>query len=257
MYIVKNKTLLIFLVAVFSIFYVQSCFAQRERKEGNNKITVKEFLKGSEFALQREIVKTDSLGQKGLVHNKKHEKAVDLFVSDVIDPFNNQRVSANVDIPLDDGINEEIIPEVPLDEISIFTSEIDKLLSEVESRVKVNAIDLLNRLTVDRIITSPVKYVVIKGKKFLEKDEIVVKFSTDITREEFISRLDSISVDITDSETGKIIESMKIDALKRYDEIAGIGSSKSNIIKVEIKKIKTRTIEFSIKDKKYIVRLNH
>lgn len=247
MFIMRNKFLVWLLILLISANFVQA----QEKTDDD----LKEFLQGSEFAIQRKVIKDGVVGQKGLAMEQEQETVGDLFSSEVVDPFNNQTVTTSVDYSeLDDGIkDEELEEELDFDSIAELRSQIDILLVEAQKQSDFNPVDLLNSLKVDRIMTSPEKFVVIKGRKYSENDEIKIRFSSDESKIEFEATLDGLEVDTDTVEDQKIVEELKEDALTRYDEIVKSGKGTTEVIKIS--SIESKSVDFVINNKKYILKM--
>lgn len=246
MYIMKCN--IWFVIIVIFCFCVETVNAadKKDRQE------LQVFLKDSEFALQRQIIKQGVVGRKGIMQNTGEDSVSELVTSQIIDPFNNTKIETKLDFELDDQIpNVEIDNEE--DVIAIFRDQIDGLLSDLEDKVEVNPVEILNSLVIDRIMTSPNKYVIIRDKKYIVGNKIAIKLLNSISRVEFVESLDNIDVVTKTPEEGRIVEDMKIDALKRYDEISEGEMYRNNTIDVVIQQIATGRVEFSINNKTYIV----
>jgi len=248
MFIMRNKFFIWVLLFILSISGVQA-----KEKEGSS---VQKFLEGNELAVQRRMVDQRVMGQKGLVFKKETDSVADLMNSKLVDPFNNQVVSAKIDFSyLDDGIRDEDLEDVETaDDIMLtYRDKVDGILSDMEQKTGVNEIDLINRLKVDRIMTSPNKYVVIQKKKYYEKDEIDIEFIKQYSKEEFRVSLEEIGIDAADKEEKVTMEEIKKEALEKYDEIFGSGQSIRKLVKIE--KIASKSISLSINEKMYILKM--
>lgn len=249
----KNKFLLLL------VFVLSASFANAAQKGKKQDIKIKDFLESTEFAIQRQILRSDVSGQKGFVTKKNTEKKEDLFGSDVSDPFNNQTVEAVMEYKsLDDGIEEEEILEqedYSQDVVVLYREKIDEIMANLAKSMKVNPVDLLNSLTINRIMTSPKKFVVIKGRKYALGEQIDVRYSGKKSRTDFEAELDSINISTNTVEEQKLIEEEKTQALDRFDEMMSSGTVTKTAVR--IKNISFRSVEFLINGKEYELKMKY
>jgi hypothetical protein len=226
--------------------FSSTCFAQAKKE-------LKDFLSESEFSIQREIIKTDVIGQKGLlVGADKGTNIKDVLSVDLIDPFENKAVSGTkVDLShLDDGINFDHDEELA-ESISTFRTKLEDYFIRIEKQEDIDVVDLLNHIKINRIISSPIKYVVIKNKKYQENDTILVKFNRFVDNSEFNEILNSIKVKTNTAEESELLEQMKTDALKRYNDLTKNTETALNVIKITISEIDKHQVSFMVEGKLY------
>lgn len=250
MFTVKRNNIALFALAILSLFALSAQAQEKPKDE------IKEFLGDSEFGLQRKIIKGGALGQKGLLTNEVETTDIsDIITVDLIDPFANKTVSGTktkLD-PLDDGIDftdEDITAE----NLSTFREKIEKYFSDIENQDDVDAVNLLNHLKIDRIISSPLKYIVIRGKKYEETDVIKVRVNRFADPQKFDDMLAGMSLgNEASSEEKEILEEIKAEALERYNSLndATGASVTLNVINVIVNQISKQQVSFIIDDKEY------
>jgi len=248
MFIIKKSNLLaLFVLAVFTLL---SLNAKAQEKTSDE---LKSFLSDSEFGLQRKVVKDAAVGQKGLITNTAETTDIsDVISVDLIDPFANKTVKGTKKklSRLDDGIDFTEEDEAA-ETIATFRARIEDYFAKIESQKDIDIVDLLNHLTIDRIISSPLKYVSILGKKYEESDVIKVRVSRFNTDAEFENMISSMNVKTKDSEEAELFAEMKRNALIRYDALTTNTDTALNVVKVQISKISKNKVSFIIDGKSY------
>lgn len=246
----RNNSFIIF--AIFLLAFAPLAQAQEKKDE------IKEFLSESEFGLQRKLIKEGALGQKGLLSGAVEKKDIkDVLTVDLIDPFENKTVvGTKTDLDnLDDGIefDEE---DQTMETINSFRGKIEEYFEKIEGQQDIDMVDLLNHLKINRIISSPVKYVVIQGKKYYEGDTIKVRVNRFGDDSEFQAMLDSVKIKAGNSEESELIEEMKAAALKRYNTLTTSKGSSLNVIEISVDSIKKQEVSFIIDEKSYKLVMN-
>ncbi|HAG52539.1 MAG TPA: hypothetical protein DCL21_02010 [Alphaproteobacteria bacterium] len=248
MFIMKRSNLsVLFAFAVFSLLSLNALAQEKTSDE------LKAFLSDSEFGLQRKVVKDAAVGQKGLITNTTETTDItDVISVDLIDPFANKAVKGTKKklSRLDDGIDfteEDIAAET----LTSFRAKIEEYFAAIESQKDIDVVNLLNHLTINRIISSPLKYVSIMGKKYEEKDVIKVRVNRFNNDSEFQNMLNSMNVKTKDSEEAELFEEMKRDAMIRYDALTTNTDTALNIVKVKINEISKNKVSFIIDGKSY------
>lgn len=240
----KNKVALVFIFV-----FIFAGFANAQ----NKKDTLKDFLSDSEFGLQRKLVKDVAVGQKGLLSGSVEQKDIkDILVVDLIDPFENKTVTGTkTDInKLDDGIDFTQEDEIA-ESINSFRGRIEEFFEKIENQTDVDIVDLLNHLKINRIVSSPEKFVVIQNKKYQEKDVIKVRVNRFSDDSDFKAMLNSIKVKAENSEESELLEEMKEDATKRYNRLTANSETALNIVKINVEEIVNHQVSFIIDGKVY------
>lgn len=245
----KLTNIILILTALLASFSIANAQEQKQEK-------VKEFLKESEFGLQRKKESQTLLGQKGFA-SEAEEKAdiADIVSVDLIDPFQNITIKGTQTelAPLDDGIeiDEELERARFAEEVEIFKEKIQNYFDTLESKDNINPVAMLNSLTINRIISSPLKYVTIKGKNYSEGDIIKVRVNISSSAEEFEEMLNSVSIQPHNPQEEQILEELKHDALARFASLTTNTDTALNIVKVEVKEIIKHSVSFLIDGKSY------
>lgn len=241
----KNKFLALFLLVLMFAFN-----AKAQEKTNND---IKEFLNSSEFGIQRRVVKEGAIGQKGLIAGSVEKTDIkDVLSVDLIDPFENKTISGTkTDLnKLDDDIDfddEDILSE----SINSFRGRIEDYFIKIESQEDIDVINLLNHLKVSQIASSPTKYVIIQGKKYLEDDIIKVRVNRFNNDEEFQAMLNSAKVKTENSEEAELLAEMKDEAIDRYNDLTTNSETALNIVKITVKEITKHEVSFIIDEKTY------
>ncbi|MCP4355177.1 MAG: hypothetical protein GY793_06015 [Proteobacteria bacterium] len=248
MFIIQNRFIIALLVLVIS---AASAYAESKKDD-----SVKEFLEGRELAIERKQVNYNVVGQKGLIFKKETDSIAELIDSNLVNPFNNKIVSNAIDLNYFESHSEYELENEDVDNadvIMFFRDEVDAALGSVEQQTKVDELDLLNRLVIDRIMTSPDKYVVIQNKKYYKQDEIEVEFIKNSSFESFKQSLDDIDVSEATSEEKIAIEDIKQEAMDRYNEDFRSSQAIKRTIKIE--NIESRSIKLSVNEKTYLIKM--
>jgi hypothetical protein len=241
------------IVLILTALLASASFANAQEQKAEK---VKEFLKESEFGLQRKKESQTLLGQKGFASEAEEKADISDIVSvDLIDPFQNITIKGTQTelAPLDDGIelDEELERARFAEEVEIFKEKIQNYFDTLESKDNINPIAMLNSLTINRIISSPVKYVTIKGKNYSEGDIIKVRVNTSSSAEEFEGMLNAVEIQPHNEQEEQILMDLKTDALSRYTALTTNTDTALNIVKVEVKEIVKHTVSFLIDGKSY------
>jgi hypothetical protein len=245
----KLNNLIFILLATFAGLSLANAQEQKAEK-------VKEFLKESEFGLQRKQTSQSVLGQKGFA-SEAEEKAdiADIVSVDLIDPFQNITIKGTQTelTPLDDGIeiDEELERARFAEEVEIFKEKIENYFATLESKENVNPVALLNSLTINKIVSSPLKYVTIKGKNYEEGDVIKVRVNISSSSEEFEEMLNNVEIEAHNTQEEQILQELRTDALERFNQLTSNTGEAINIIKVEVNKIIKHSVSFLIDGKTY------
>jgi len=248
MFITRNRFIISFLVLIIFVGTVHA--------EDKNNSDLQKFLKESELAIERKQVNYNVIGRKGLILKKETDSVAELVNSSLVNPFNNKVVSNVMDFNyFEDNSEEELEKEkiANADIVMFFRDEVDSVLGLVEQQIKVNELDLLNRLVIDRIMTSPDKYVVIKNKKYYKQDEIDVEFTKTSSLENFKHSLDNIDINKASSEEKIAIEDIKQEAINRYNDLFEVSQSIKRTIKIE--DIDSKTVKLSVNKKTYLLKM--
>lgn len=249
MFIMRNNKLFYMFVCVLSIGVALPTLAQEQKND-----SIKEFLKESEFGLQRKQTSGSAIGKKGLmVEEEKKADVSDLVTVDLIDPFQNKTIKGTqTDLePLDDGIDLDVNDEKFQEDLISFRESIEEYFATIENKQDINPIELLNNLKINRLVSSPLKYVEIQGKKYSEKDIIKVRVNTFAKQEEFEQMLENVKFETSTAEEAEILEDLKSESLVRFNTLTQNTETALNIIKVEVKEIIKSQVSFLIDDKTY------
>lgn len=239
------------LLALFIMLLGFASFAQAQ--ENRTKDGLKDFLSSSEFGIQRKVVKEAAIGQKGLLSGSVEKKDIkDVLSVDLIDPFENKTVvGTKTDLnKLDDGIEFAQEDEIT-ESINSFRGKIEEYFEKIEQQQDIDVVNLLNHLKINQIISSPMKYVVIQGKKYEEEDTITVRVNRFGDDSDFQNMLNSVKVETENSEEAELLEEMKADAVIRYNSLTSNLETALNIVKITISEISKQEVSFIIDEKTY------
>lgn len=218
------------------------------------KDVVKDFLSDSEFGLQRAVIKAGASGQKGLIVNEIEQTTItDIITVDLIDPFANKTIKGTKTelAKLDDDIEFSQEDKVQK-QLQDYREKVEEFFAKLESEDSSNAVEILNYLKVNRIVSSPLKYVVIMDKKYKEDDVLKIRVNKFVGVDTFEKMLDDMTL-ISDASTEdqEVLQELKDDSINRYLDLTENTETALNITKVEISEIQNQQVSFIIDDKVY------
>jgi hypothetical protein len=242
----KNKVVIIALFGLcLTAFSVNAQIVDKQ--------VMQEFSKDSEFVFQRKTVKTLNATQKGFsIETVANKDIKNLIKIDLIDPFENKSVK-------DVSINLELMGPMADYHDSVGYKRTKKYIEmyfdNLINNYQIDFLEMLNHIKINRIISSPVKYVVIEGKKYNIQDSFMVQVNRLYDKEEFNEMVDALTIESDSEDDQQGLDELKQLAIARYNEVINSIDNSDDIVDVSIDNISSQTDEFLIEGKKYKITL--
>lgn len=243
MYMQNNKIFIFFIA-----FLLAANFAYAAKQE--TPAYIKEFMKNSEFMLQKKVVKANSFSNKGFIKSNNVNTIENLIKVDLVDPFENKSIKgqqANLNLNL---ISDEYQESPSFLDIK---TTIENYFKSLEENQNIDYVGLLDKITINRIVSSPLKYVIIEGKKYNINSKITVQVNSNYNQSEFNEMINSLQIQDADEREQDALNNLKAEAFDRYQEVMSKSNRGDGLVEILINDIRSHEIEFKIKDRKYKV----